>query len=172
MKPSPTRYIRPATLHDTNRVISDEDGVASVLAGGQTLVALMNLRLAQPSILVDIAHLPGLGSIDVTEAGLSVGASVTQSQLEDHPEVSSVPLLADVLPHIAHREIRNAGTVVGNLAHGDPGSEITMVALLVGATFTAVSLSGERSVSAAAMYTSYLETTISHDEVITNVSFP
>ena len=171
MKPSPTRYIRPATLHDTICVLSDEDGGASVLAGGQTLVAPMNLRLAQPSILVDIAHLPGLGSIDVTEAGLSVGASVTQSQLEDHPEVSSVPLLADVLPHIAHREIRNAGTVVGNLADGDPAS-ITMVALLVGATFTAVSLSGERSVSAAAMYTGYPETTISHDEVITNVSFP
>jgi len=159
-------------LDDAIQVLADADGGATVLAGGQTLVALMNLRLAQPSILVDISHLQDLAAIDVTDDALRVGAAVTQAQLEDHAETSTVPLLADVLPHIAHREIRNAGTVVGNLAHGDPASEIPMVAVLVGASFTVLGPSGERSVAASEMYTGYLETSISHNELITHVSFP
>jgi carbon-monoxide dehydrogenase medium subunit len=123
-------------------------------------------------VLVDIAGIDELRRITERDGEIQVGAAATQSEFEDHPLISKVPLLNDVLPHVAHRGIRNAGTVVGNLAHGDPASELAMVAVSLEARFDIAGPDGVRTAPASAMYRGYLETAVEDDEVIVSVRFP
>jgi carbon-monoxide dehydrogenase medium subunit len=179
VKPPPFTYHRPATLDGALALLRTHGDEAKILAGGQSLVPLLALRLATPAHLVDLGGIAGLDTIEVVPdtagrpAVVRIGATVTQRRAEQHPAVHRhVPLLAEALPLIAHVQIRNAGTVCGSLAHADPAAELPAVALALDATFVVASAGGERRVPASAFYRSYLETDLGHDEVLVAVEFP
>ena len=151
-----------------------EDG--KVLAGGQSLVPLLNFRLARPDHVIDIARVPGLNEIRLDPApggGLVLGAMVRQAQAERSAAVAvACPLLAAALPHIAHPPIRFRGTVCGSLAHADPAAELPAVAVALDAVFVAISAGARREIPAAEFFQGYLTTALRPDELLAEVRFP
>lgn len=173
MKPAPFAYHRPATLEEAVALLGEHGDEAKVLAGGQSLVPLLNLRLATPSHLIDVMGIEELRGIDRADGWLRIRAGVRQAQAEDDKAVrEGCPLLREALPHIAHREIRNAGTVCGSAAHGDAASEIPTVAVAAGAEFEVIRRGGTRIVAADDFYSGYLSTVVEPDELVTAVRFP
>jgi carbon-monoxide dehydrogenase medium subunit len=179
VKPPPFTYHRPGTLDGALALLGHHGDEAKVLAGGQSLVPLLALRLAGPAHLIDIAGIDELGAIELlddptgTPARVRIGAAVTQRRAERHPSVQRyVPLLAEALPLIAHAQIRNAGTVCGSLAHADPAAELPTVALALDAELIVASTAGERRIPAAAFFRSYLETDLGPDELLVAVELP
>jgi carbon-monoxide dehydrogenase medium subunit len=173
MKPAPFAYARPASLDEALAWLSDgRHGDARVLAGGQSLMPVLNFRLAEPDLLVDINRLPGLAGIEETEGGLRIGALARHSELLASPLVGEhVPLLALALPHVAHPAIRNRGTIGGSVALADPAAEIPACALALGATIHVAGPSGMRSVAAADFFTGLYETALRPGELVTAVEF-
>ena len=146
---------------------------AKVLAGGQSLVPLMSLRLASFGHLVDLNGVAGLTSIERGDGEVRVGALVRQVTAEhDSTIATDVPLLAAAMPHIGHFQIRNRGTVGGSLAHADPASELPAAALALGATMEVDGPSGVREVAAAEFFESTWQTSLAADEILTAVRFP
>lgn len=173
MKPAPFAYHRPASLDEALDLLGSLGDDAKLLAGGQSLVPLLALRLAAPAHLIDIAGLPGLGTVTSTGRGYLVGAGVTQRAAEHDPNLTrDVPLLTDALPLIAHPQIRNRGTVCGSLAHADPAAELPAVACALEATLHLTSIRGTRLVAAADFFRSYLETALAPDEILVGVELP
>jgi 2-furoyl-CoA dehydrogenase FAD binding subunit len=172
VKPAPFSYYRPASLPDAvARLVAEPD--AKVLAGGQSLVPLLNMRLAAPSALVDINALPDLGFVEVTETGVRIGALARHSDVLAAPGLAQVqPLLAMALSHVAHPTIRNRGTTVGSLVHGDPAAEMPAVITLLGGTIDAIGPSGTRTIHAEDLYVGPLESALHHDEIATAAWFP
>jgi carbon-monoxide dehydrogenase medium subunit len=145
---------------------------ARILAGGQSLIPSLNMRLAAPELLVDIGALP-LRDISVQKGGLRVGALVTHAQLEKSPEVAKhVPLLAQAVPHVAHPAIRNRGTLGGSLALADPAAEYPAVALALNATLVLQGRKSERRVPAASFFKGLFETDIRPGEILVAAEFP
>ena len=143
-----------------------------ILAGGQSLIPSLNMRLAAPELLVDIGALP-LRDISVQKGGLRVGALVTHAQLEESPEVAKrVPLLAQAVPHVAHPAIRNRGTLGGSLALADPAAEYPAVALALNATLVLQGRKSERRVPAAGFFKGLFETDIRPGEILVAAEFP
>lgn len=176
MKPAPFAYRRPATLEDALAALAGQQG-AKVLAGGQSLVPLLSMRLAAPSMLVDINALPDLGHVTVDGAG--AGAGVRIGALARHAEVlasaeaaACQPLLAMALSHVAHPTIRNRGTTVGSLVHADAAAEMPMVLRLLDGSVDVASVRGRRTIPAAELFTGPLESTLSHDEIAVEAFFP
>ncbi len=174
MKPAPFEYHRPETLAEALALLTEHGDWAKPLAGGQSLVPAMSFRLAQPSILVDLNRLDELSSIQPTaEGGVQIGAMTRHSAAERSALIEQrAPLLHEVMPWIAHPQIRNRGTVGGSLAHADPAAELPAVALATGATLIVQSTNGSREVDAADFFQGYLETDIQPDEMLTAVRFP
>lgn len=172
VKPPSLEYVSPRSLDEALAVLAENGDEARVLAGGQSLVALLNLRLARPRVVVDIRRIDELHAIAERSGQVCVGAAVTQAQLAAHPASTGVALLDEAIPHIAHQEIRNAGTVVGSLAHGDPAGELPTVAVALDAQLELRSVRGSRTVSARDFYTGYLSTQIAEDELIVEARFP
>jgi carbon-monoxide dehydrogenase medium subunit len=180
MKPAPFTYHRPADLDTLVATMAELGDDAKVLAGGQSLVPLLALRLASPPHLVDIGRVLALQSVEVRRpAGsaatghLVIGANVTQRSIELDPDlVERVPLLADALPLIAHPQIRNRGTVCGSIAHADPAAELPAVALALDARIVVRSARGTRTIDASDFFVSYLDTALEPDEVVLAVEFP
>jgi carbon-monoxide dehydrogenase medium subunit len=176
MKPAPFTYHRPAQVDEAVRLLAalhDRGEPAKVLAGGQSLVPLLSMRLAAPMHIVDVGALPGLGDVAVTRNGVGVGALVRHRALERHEEAQAVlPLLRQALVHVAHPTIRNRGTVVGSLCHGDPSAELPAVLALLGGSLTARSVRGERTVPADELFTGPLETSLADDELAVSAYFP
>ena len=172
MKPAPFAYCRPTSLPDAVQVLAADPG-AKVLAGGQSLVPLLSMRLAAPSTLVDINRLPGLDAVTVGADGVRVGALVRHSALLAHDAAArSQPLLRRALAHVAHPTIRNRGTVVGSLVHADPAAELPAVLTLLGGSVEAVSARGRRTVPADELYVGPLETSLAPDELAISAFFP
>jgi carbon-monoxide dehydrogenase medium subunit len=166
-------YHRPATVEEAVGLLAEYGSEAKVLAGGQSLVPLLALRLSHPEHLVDIGRVEGLGSIDDGSAGFTIGAAVRHADVE----VASVtgraaPLVAAAMPHIGHRAIRNRGTVCGSLAHADPAAELPAVTLATDAELVARSRDGERSIRAADFFLGYLTSALEETELLTAVRFP
>ena len=180
MKPAPFTYHRPADLDSLVATMADLGDEAKLLAGGQSLVPLLALRLASPTHLVDMTRVLDLRAVDVHEAGesadagyLVVGANATQRDVElDLRIAARVPLLADALPLIAHPQIRNRGTVCGSIAHADPAAELPAVALALDARIVVRSARGTRRIDASDFFLSYLETALEPDDVVVAVEFP
>jgi CO/xanthine dehydrogenase FAD-binding subunit len=173
VKPVDFDLHQPATVDEALTLLARHADDARVLAGGQSLVPLLNFRLARPGHVIDIGRLPELGSLDETPAGLVVGAMVRQCRAERSPAVGArCPLLAAALPWIAHPPIRSRGTVCGSLAHADPAAELPAVAVALDATFVAVSARGRREIAAAGFYQGYLTTALRPDELLAAVRFP
>jgi carbon-monoxide dehydrogenase medium subunit len=165
MKPAPFDYVAPTTVDEVVSLLAEHGDDAKIVAGGQSLLPMMALRLARPAVLVDIG---GVSSLRNVEAG-SIGAGVTQARLERE---APHPLLAEVLPLIAHPAIRNRGTIGGSIAHADPAAELPAVALLCDAELVARGPAGERVIAAVDFFESYLTTALAPDEVLTEIRFP
>ena len=172
MKPAPFAYVRPSSLSEALTALG-EDPDAKVLAGGQSLLPLLSMRLAQPSRLVDINGLPDLDHVDVTDEGVRVGALARHSAVLASAAVERVqPLVTLALRHVAHATIRNRGTTVGSVVHADPASELPAVLALLGGSVDVQGPRGRRTVAAEELYVGPLETSLSHDEIAVEAFFP
>lgn len=166
-------YARPASLDEALALLAESDD-AKVLAGGQSLLPVLALRLGSPELVVDIGRVPGLADIEVHPDGsVSIGALVRHAEVEDSAAIAEyAPLVAAAAPWIGHRAIRNQGTTVGSIAHGDPAAEMPAVCLAVDAVMTAVSVRGEREIPAADFFEGFLTTALAADELLAKVTFP
>jgi carbon-monoxide dehydrogenase medium subunit len=172
VKPPPFQYHAPSTVEEACALLASLED-AKVLAGGQSLIPLLNFRLARPQHLVDINRLKGLDRIYERDGGVAIQAMARQSSVEDSDVVARVcQLLGDAVRLVAHRVIRNRGTVAGSLAHADPASELPAVLLALGGHVIARSTRGERTIPADQLFTSVFETTLAPDELLVEAWFP
>jgi carbon-monoxide dehydrogenase medium subunit len=166
-------YHRPSSVEETLQLLAELGDDAKVLAGGQSLVPLMALRLSRPGHVIDIGHLSELDSLAVEDGTVRVGAMVRHADLESSDLVrDSAPLVADTMPHIGHRAIRNRGTACGSLAHGDPAAELPAVSIALEASFVLKRASGQRTVPAAEFFTGYLTNEVQSDELLVEWTLP
>ncbi|MEJ7845458.1 MAG: FAD binding domain-containing protein [Acidimicrobiales bacterium] len=177
MKPPPFTYHRPATVVEAARLLAELGEDAKVLAGGQSLIPLLNFRLAAPDHLVDVNHIAELDAVEVTAEAVVVGATVRHARLLAHTDVVAAhPLLVEATGWIAHGVIRNRGTVCGSLAHGDPAAELPAVLALLGGHVTAARWDGfalaHRTVAAADLFIGPLMTSLAADELVVAATFP
>ncbi|RIQ12029.1 FAD binding domain-containing protein [Jiangella rhizosphaerae] len=173
MKPAGFTYHRPVTVDDAVAVLAEVGPAGKVLAGGQSLVPLLNMRLAAPEHLVDINRLSGLAYVRADGDGVTVGALARHADVErDETAYAVLPLLRETLRHVAHPTIRNRGTTVGSIAHADPAGELTAVLALLGGTVTLRRAGGQRTVAAADFFTGPMSTCADAGELVTSVTFP
>ncbi len=173
MKLPDFEYEAPTTLAETVVLLAEHQDEASILAGGQSLIPLMALRLARPPVLVDINGLSELSGVSAEDGWVAVGAMTREYVAEESETVAeSVPLLAAALPLIGHEAIRSRGTIGGSLAHADPAAELPAVARALDAEFVVRSQSGERVIPAAEWFEGYLATARRPDEILVEVRFP
>ncbi len=170
MKPAAFDYVRADSAAAAAELLQRHGDSARILAGGQSLMAVLNMRLAQPALLIDISRSAEMASITVGPSALRVGAAVTQAQLQAHPDVP--PLLALAFPHISHFQIRNRGTVCGSIAHADPSAELPLCLVALQGTVHLCSARGRRQVAAGEFFTGLLSTARRADELIEAVTFP
>jgi CO/xanthine dehydrogenase FAD-binding subunit len=172
MKPAPFKYVRASSLDHALSVKAENGEEARFLAGGQSLIPSMNFRLARPAVLIDINGLAELASIDL-EREIRLGALTRYAALERNGGfLKACPLFADALPHIAHPQIRNRGTIGGNLSHADPASELPAIALAMQARMKVKSVRGERELDANEFFVGILTTDIASDEMLAEIVFP
>lgn len=174
MKPAPFEYQAPGSLAAALDLLASRGGDAKLLAGGQSLIPVMNFRLAEPALLVDINKLTDLDFIRRGEdGGLRIGALTRQRRLERDPLVAeAAPLLHEAMPSIAHPQIRNRGTIGGSLAHADPAAELPAVAVALGARFRLQRTGGDRWVDARDFFGGLFTTALEPDEILTEVAIP
>ena len=173
MKPPPFGYSRPESVAQAVADLAEHGPDAKVLAGGQSLVPLLNMRLATPAHLVDINRLGELGYITVGEGGVRIGALARHAQvLADEAVTAAQPLIGQALQLVAHPVIRNRGTTVGSIVHADPSGEMTAVLALLGGSVRLVSADGARSVPADEFFLGPLESDVGEDELAVEVTMP
>jgi CO/xanthine dehydrogenase FAD-binding subunit len=173
MKPASFEYVRPGSLDEALDVLHERGDDAKVLAGGQSLVPMMNFRLARPAVLVDLNGLGDLAYIRPANGGLALGAMTRQRTIEKSAVVRErAPLLAEATPLIGHVPIRTRGTIGGSLVHADPAAEYPVVMVALDAEFTLARKGGTRRVAAADFFDTYLSTTIGPDEILTEIRMP
>jgi aerobic carbon-monoxide dehydrogenase medium subunit len=173
LKPAPFDYRKPKSLEDAVALLGAHAGEAKILAGGQTLVPMMNFRLAAPAMLVDINDIEGLDWIELEHGSLKLGALVRWYEIEASSTVRFAnPLLGEAVRHIAHYPIRSRGTWAGSCAHADPAAEFPAVAVACGARFVTCSPRGRRTIEAVDFFVGPLTTALEPDEILTNVVFP
>jgi 2-furoyl-CoA dehydrogenase FAD binding subunit len=174
MKPRPFDYVRPDTVEEVLDQLAEYGDDARILAGGQSLIPMLNLRLVDAKVLIDISRLPALGGIADRGGTIEIGAAVTQNTLMNWPRLQQkLPLLAVALPFVGHFQTRNKGTVCGSIAHADPSSELPLsLALLGGSVVLRSRKGGERVIAAEAFQQDMLSTARGADELITAVRFP
>jgi CO/xanthine dehydrogenase FAD-binding subunit len=172
MKPAPFEYVRPGSLVEACELLAgDED--ARLIAGGQTLVPMLAMRLARPATLIDIMRLPELAGIREQDGAVVVGATTRQAQAERDAVIrASVPLLARVLPWVGHPPTRNRGTIGGSIANADPSAEIPLVAVTLGAEIMLATTSGPTSMAADDFFIGPMLTTIGQGDCVRAVRFP
>jgi carbon-monoxide dehydrogenase medium subunit len=172
LKPPLFEYHAPATVDDACALLASLED-AKVLAGGQSLLPLLNFRLARPAHLIDINRIQGVERIYERDGGIAVQALARQAAVEDSELVARVcPLLSAAVRLVAHRVIRNRGTVCGSLAHADPASELPAVILALGGHVVARSSRGERAIAADQLFNGVFETSLALDELMVEAWFP
>jgi carbon-monoxide dehydrogenase medium subunit len=173
MKLPPFDYEAPHTVSEAVELLAEHGDEASVLAGGQSLIPLLALRLARPAVLIDINGLEELSGVSAADGWLAMGAMTREYMAEEsHSVAEAVPLLAAALPFIGHEAIRSRGTVGGSLAHADPAAELPAVARALDAEFVVRGPSGDRIIPAAEWFEGYLTTSRQPDELLVEVRFP
>jgi carbon-monoxide dehydrogenase medium subunit len=174
VKPPPFSYAAPTTLDEAVALLTEHAGAEPrVLAGGQSLIPLMNFRLAKPGYLIDLRNVSGLTGIRHEGDALVIGAMTRMSELERSGEVAmATPLLAEAVGFIAHVPVRNRGTIGGSLAHADPAAELPAVALASDAELVAAGPAGSRQIRAAEFFTGPFSTTLAPDEILTEIRLP
>lgn len=172
MKPAPFVHHVPRTVEEAVTTLAEVGHDGKVLAGGQSLVPILNMRLASPAHLVDVNAVTGFAGVGVTGDHVRVGALVRHAGLEKHEQAyAALPLLRQALTHVAHPVIRNRGTTVGSIAHADAAGEMPAVLVLTDGVVEASSRAGTREVAASDFFTGPLETTLRADELVTAVRF-
>jgi 2-furoyl-CoA dehydrogenase FAD binding subunit len=173
MKPAPFDYVRAGSLAEAHDVLAAEGGDAAVIAGGQSLVPLLSMRMARPKVLVDIMHVAELGGIRVEDNAIRVGATVRQAELLAWPDLAKrQPLLAHALPWVGHWQTRARGTVCGSVALADPSAELPLVLAALGGEIVLSSRTGRRTMQAADFFSGIMSTARNDDELMEAVSFP
>lgn len=175
MKPAPFEYMSPTSVDEAVKVLTglDDPGDAKVMAGGQSLMPLLSLRLSQPLHIVDLNAVEGMADIRVEGDTLTVGAMCRQRAAERSAEVAAaVPLVVEALGNVGHPAIRNRGTLGGSIAHADPAAEMPAVALCLDAEMVARGPGGERRIPAAEFFGGFLTTALAEEEILTAVRFP
>jgi carbon-monoxide dehydrogenase medium subunit len=167
--PAQFDYEAPESLEQAVRMLHENGEDAKLLAGGHSLLPLMKLRMAAPTLLVDLRRIPGLHHIQRENGSWRIGAMTRHADLQDAPELGIVSKAAT---GIADQQVRNRGTIGGSLAHGDPASDLPAVLLALEGEVSAQSANGLRSIAAADLFEDYLTTSLAHDEVITEVRLP
>lgn len=166
-------YIRAASVQEVLDVISDLDRDVKILAGGQSLVPLLAMRLVRPALVVDVNHVQELAGFSCEGSYVKVGALTRQHAVETSPEIARlVPLLSKAIPFVAHRQIRVRGTVGGSIAHADPAAEIPLVSATLGAQLVLRSKVGSRTVDAGEFFIGPMITGLAPDELLTEIRYP
>lgn len=174
MKPPVFDYHRPETVDEALALLAEHGGDAKVLAGGQSLIPTMNFRLAQPAVLVDLNRIDALAHVtEAADGGLLLGAMTRQRTLERDPLVTGrYPLIAEAMPHVAHPQIRNRGTLGGSLAHADPAAELPAVTVALGARVQLRGRDGERELPMSEFFTGLFATALEPGELLTAIVLP
>jgi len=173
MKPAPFKYYAPTSVSEVLDLLNEHGYDAKILAGGQSLVPMMNFRLVQPAVLVDINNIPDLKSIQTHEKGIRLGAMVRHSQAERDSIIEErVPLLHETMPQIATAQIRNRGTIGGSLAHADPSAELVAVTTALEARLKIQNQEGERWVPVDDFFVGLLMTVMEPEEFLVEIEFP
>ena len=169
MIPAQFDYEAPESLEEAVRMLHENGEDAKILAGGHSLLPLMKVRLAAPTVLVDLRKIPGLHGIEQQNGGWRIGPMTRHADLQDTPELGVVARAASL---IADQQVRNRGTIGGSLAHGDPASDMPAVLLALDGEVSARGPNGDRTISAADLFQDYLTTSLAPDEVVTEVRLP
>ncbi len=173
MKPAAFDYIRPDSVEAALEALADNADTARIIAGGQSLTAMLNMRLATPSVLIDIARIDSLKEITIRDGLIEVGAGVTQSQLLAWPELAlAQPLLAQMLPFVGHYQTRQRGTVCGSIAHAEPSAELPLALATLKGEVVVAGRRAKRVIAAADFQTGLMTTALRADEMITACRFP
>jgi len=173
MKPALFDYVAATTIDMAVAALAAAGGDAKILAGGQSLVPMLNFRLLRPSVLVDINRIAGLAYIEADSEAIRIGALTRHFQLEISPLVARhLPVVSAAMAHVAHLAIRNRGTIGGSLSHADPAAELPMLALLLDAEFQVISASGKRTAAARDFFRDALTVNLAGDELLTEIVLP
>jgi aerobic carbon-monoxide dehydrogenase medium subunit len=173
MKPAPFDYVAPTSIEEALRILSEAGGGATILAGGQTLMPLLNLRMSQPFIIVDINRIAALKGIARESDAIRVGPATRQCDaLADPLLAAELPVLVEALGHVGHHQTRNRGTLGGSVALGEPAAEMPATAVALGATIEVRSVRGTRQVPAGEFYLGPYMTVLEPDELVTGVLYP
>lgn len=173
MKPPPFEYVAPRSLDEALAALARGGPDAKVLAGGQSLIPLLNFRLARPSLLVDLNRIPDLAYLTPRRGGLAIGAMTRQVTIERQSDLAQTqPLLEEAIGWVGHPAIRSRGTVGGSLAHADPAAELPAVAICLDAQLQVVGPRGQRQVAADAFFQGYLSTALQPDEILVETWLP
>ena len=173
MKPPPFDYARAESIDEAVALLARHEGGAKLLAGGQSLMPMLNFRLVRPDLLVDVNRIPGLAGIEAGDGALRIGALTRHRQLEVSETVGGrFPMLRAAVRHVAHLAIRNRGTLGGSLAHADPAAELPMMSLLLDARIEIHGPTGPRRIAARELFRSALTTDLAETEMLTRVELP
>jgi len=173
MKPARFDYVRAATLAEAHAALAEGGDDARIIAGGQSLVPMLSMRLARPNVLIDIMHLPALAKIEAKDDAIRIGAGVRQADLLAWPALRErQPLLAAALPWVGHAQTRSRGTVCGSVAHADPSAELPLVLLALKGVVELSSQKKRRRVDVEDFFTGLMSTARNDDELIEAVEFP
>ena len=173
MKPAPFDYVAPATIEEACSVLAEAGGGAAVLAGGQTLMPLLNLRMSQPFIIVDINKIAELKGITRADGCTRIGPMTRQCEvIDDEALARDLPVLVEAVRHVGHHQTRNRGTIGGSIALGEPAAELPATAVALGATIKVRSIRGTRLVPANEFYLGPYMNVLGPDELVTGISFP
>jgi carbon-monoxide dehydrogenase medium subunit len=166
-------YACPGTIEEAVALLARADGTARPISGGQSLMPMLAFRLVQPSLLVDLRHVPGLAAITIDNDGVHLGAKVRWCDIETSAALQAAyPILTAAVRHIAHHQIRTRGTIGGSIAHADPAAEMPCVAVLCDAEIEIVGSAGKRKIPATSFFKGPLMTALQPDELITGIRFP
>ena len=173
MKPAPFDYIAPRTIAEACSTLAEAGGGATVLAGGQTLMPLLNLRMSQPFILVDINKIAELKGVSRVDGGIRIGPMTRQCEvLADEALARDLPVLVEAMSHVGHHQTRNRGTIGGSISLGEPAAEMPATAVALGASIEVRSIRGTRTVPADQFYAGPYLTVLEPDELVTGLTYP
>jgi carbon-monoxide dehydrogenase medium subunit len=173
VKPAPFDYVAPTSVDDACALLSEAGGGATIIAGGQTLMPLLNLRMSQPFIVVDINRIAALQGIARSSDGIRIGPMTRQCELIDSELLArELPVLVQAARHVGHHQTRNRGTIGGSIALGEPAAELPATAVALGATIEVRSVRGTRQIPASEFYLGPYMTALESDELVTAITFP
>ena len=173
MKPAAFDYIVPGSLEAAVAALAAAGGDGKVMAGGQSLMPLLNFRMTRPAVIVDLMHIPGMSFIEPRGDSIAIGAMTRHADLEFSDLIAAkLPVMAAAMPHVAHLAIRNRGTIGGSLAHADPAAELPMLAVFYGATIRVQGPGGRRDIPAEEFFVSALANCLAPEEIVFEIDFP